>query len=293
MKEKTVFYKSSGAITALFLLGNAIIIMPYKGADEYTFLGFLASAICGIFAIIFLNPLADFLDKEQTNKAINIIKIILLLSLAVASAFLVAEAFRDFTNFISEIILPDIRKTVIVITFAFTILFFVLKRQEHILKFSLLCCGFTIISIIFFFFATFKNFDMRNVFIFRLPSPQEFWNAISPYLKRVVLPILLIPFYRIFVFGNKHATACTHGTILGFILLGLCILSSILLFSPQLAGRLDYPYAAAISTITVGKLFTRMDGFSYLLYFAATIIKINICAFVSFQALKRINRLLV
>ena len=289
MKEKTVFYKSSAAATALFVLGNSVIIMPAKSADEYTFLGFIVAAIIGTLAVFILNPLADFLANEQQTTLIKIIKVIIFSALSLSAAFFAASTFTDFTEFIREIILPQTPKAVIILIFLLAVVFFALKRQEDTLKFALLCCGFSVVAIIFFFFATLGNFDMRNIFIFRLPGIKEFSNSVLPYLSNVVSPILLLPFYRVFVFGNKRATACVHGAVLGFILLGLCILSSVLLFSPQLAGKLDYPYAAAISTITVGKLFTRMDGFSYFLYFSAAIIKINICIYVSITAMKKIK----
>ena len=39
-----------------------------------------------------------------------------------------------------------------------------------------------------------------------------------------------------------------------------------MLFGPTFAARIEYPYTAAVSTVSVGRLFTRMDYFSYFIY---------------------------
>ena len=60
-------------------------------------------------------------------------------------------------------------------------------------------------------------------------------------------------------------------------LAALVLLNSVMLFGAELAGKFDYPYSAAISTISVGYLFSRMDGFSYFLGFACTLVRIGVC----------------
>ena len=50
-----------------------------------------------------------------------------------------------------------------------------------------------------------------------------------------------------------------------------------IVFGSDFAGKLKYPYASAISTVTLGNLFTRMDGFAYLIFFASVIVKITVC----------------
>ena len=57
----------------------------------------------------------------------------------------------------------------------------------------------------------------------------------------------------------------------------LVLLNSVMLFGAELAGKFDYPYSAAISTISVGYLFSRMDGFSYFLGFACALVRIGVC----------------
>ena len=291
--QKAVFYKSSAAACALFVRGNAVMVFPTKTADEYTFLGFLVSAVCGIGLCIAFIPIADALIRENSGGVfIKIVKALVFLILAVAALHTAADAFSDFSDFSSEVILPDTAKAVITAVFGFAVIFFALKRQEDTLKFALIGFVFTAVAAVFFFFAMSENYNVSNIYISRLPDFGEFKNAVKPYFIKVTLPALLLPFYRGLVFGNKRSTACFTGTAIGYILLGLCILSPVMLFGTQLAGKLSYPYASAVSTVSVGKLFTRMDGFSYFIYFIAAITKINICIFIAVSALKKIRNLM-
>ena len=55
MKKETVFSSHFSALTALFILGNGVMVLPVKGADEYSFLGYLISiaiAFLLYFAVI-------------------------------------------------------------------------------------------------------------------------------------------------------------------------------------------------------------------------------------------------
>ena len=95
-----------------------------------------------------------------------------------------------------------------------------------------------------------------------------------PYIKKVTLPCFLIGvFARDNGFSKKTAVS---GAVLGNLTLAFCILNSLLLFGNKFAGRLDYPYAFAISTVTFGNLFCRLDGFAYFIYFASCLIKITL-----------------
>lgn len=281
MREKSIFAKSSVSASALFVLGNGIITLPYKGADKYTFLEFLCVSILTVLLSFLLLPIA----KKIENKGTILLKIVFLMPICIGSLFVAADTFLDFTRFISTAVLPQIPTFAIIITFLAAVIYFATKRQENILKFSLIVLFLSLLAIIFFFFATMKSFDMRNIFIFRFPKTESFLKGSIPYIQKVLLPSLILPFYSVFIFGNKKSGSLI-GTALGLSLLGICLLTSILIFSAPLASRLSYPYFSAVSTVSIGRIFTRMDAFSYLLYFSSSIIRISICIFTSFKALK-------
>lgn len=293
MKNKTVFFTHTVALSTLFILGNAIISLPKNNADEFTFLGYLSACIISILLYFIVIPLSDifFCDGIIANSKSfkKLFLCVVYLVVAICALWCSAHTFIDFINFARKIILPDMSKALIAITFLATVVFFILKRQENILKFTLIAFWFILIAIIFFWFATFENFNFRNIFIFRLPEINRLIKSTKEYIINPILPSMLLPIYIRILFNKKRSGNAFSGLLVGLCVLGVCILSALLLFGPHFAGRLDYPYSSAVSTVTVGRLFTRMDGFSYFIYFAASIVKINVCAFIVKICLKRIN----
>lgn len=294
MKNKTLFFTHLVSVCALFILGNAVIILPQKNADEYTFLVYMAVAVISAVLCIGVLPLVNlvFSQDEINSFSKKLLLAILYIAVAVFALFCAGDTFYDFGKFAGEVLLPDTSRFIIFSVFLLAIAFFCSRRQEDSLKFFLLCFIFCLALIIFFFFATAHNYSPRNIFIFRLPSLKTFISGAKPYLSELLFPSLLLPVYQVLVFKKSRKTALFCGATSGFIILGLCILSSLLLFGADFAGRLDYPYAAAVSTITVGRLFTRMDGFSYFIYFSASLCKITVCVFIIKSCLKRLDRLL-
>lgn len=293
MKKKTVFFTHSAALSALFVLGNAVIGMPRKTADGYTFLGYIAVGLTSVLLILAVIPLANGIFAENTAQKAGGIKKALLAAafaaVAVAALFCAADAFYDFCRFVSKVLLPDTSETVIFIVFAAVAVFFCTRRQEDILKLTMLSFWLCLVIVLFFFFAAFYNYNLRNIFIFSLPDFKTFTSQAKPYFINPLLPCLLLPVYQVLVFKKCRTGAVVSGTFTGFLMLGLCILSSLLLFGTALSGKLDYPYASAVSTVTVGRLFTRLDGFSYLIYFISSLSKITACIFIVRSCLKRLG----
>ena len=99
-----------------------------------------------------------------------------------------------------------------------------------------------------------------------------------------------MPIFLKFFFDDTRTKQGFSGVIIGACLLGMCILSPILLFGAQLSGQLDFPNSYAVSTVTVGRLFTRLDGFAYFVYFVSSVIKITVCISVVRESLKTIDK---
>ncbi|MBE6780781.1 MAG: hypothetical protein E7545_07370 [Ruminococcaceae bacterium] len=245
-------------LSCLFILGSGIINLPFAFADKLTFLGFLIAFLIAIpltFAVIKL----DFLRLP-----------ILLLAL-----YLAADALVIFLKFIEYTLLGSRQNFWILLLFILPLIYFCFRKPPEIFNFSLICgllCG---LLLIFFFFATFKDFNFKNIYIYSLPNVKNLFYQTVPYIKTVTLPIVVL---TLFAKQNNIGTAVTlSGIFSGAALLVISILNSVLLFGAEMAGELSYPYANAISTVTFGNLFSRLDGFSYFIYFVTAIIKITVC----------------
>lgn len=260
ISDTSSFSKHFVALFALFILSNAVITLPSKNADRFTFLGFL---VCFIISFILYCLILNLNSK-------------ITLYLAVLPAFYLAlDAFLDYLNFISQNLLPETQRFFIIFPLVLTVIVFAKSKTSAILKFSLLSFVFCALAICFFFFATAKDFEISNIFIKSVPNLKTLWVQTLPYLKKIVLPSALLPLYA--NIKNQQKKTAFGGLITGYILIGVCLLNSLLLFGNEFSGLLDFPYASAISTVTFGNLFTRMDGFSYFIYLVGCLIKITVC----------------
>ncbi len=245
-------------LSCLFILGSGIINLPFKNADKLTFLGFLIAFLVSIplaFAVLKI----DFLKFP-----------IMLLAL-----YLAADTLVMFLKFISNTLLGNSQNFWILLLFMLPLIYFCFRKPTEIFNFSLLCGLLCALLLIFFFFATFKDFNFKNIYIYSFPSFKDLFNQTVPYVKTVTLPILVL---TLFAKQNNIGTVVTlSGISVGAVFLIISILNSVLLFGAEMSGELLYPYANAISTVTFGNLFFRLDGFSYFIYFVTALIKITVC----------------
>ena len=264
MNSKKNYHIHFIALALLFVLGNACITAPSKTANEYNFLAFLvagiaAIAVYGISCHITINRLT-------------------LLPIWLLSFYCIADAFITFAKFISDNLLPGSPRFLIVVPLAVILIYISFKNVNVLLKFSLISGILAVGVIILFFVSTLKDFDVKNVFIYRLPDASDFLEQLLPYVKSMVIPVVLLA-----VFGKieqiKSLTAIT-GVAIGVVCFGLCILNAVLLFGIRFSAILDYPYYSAGSTVTFGYLFTRLDGFLYFLYLATVLVKSAVGIFV-------------
>lgn len=290
--QKRIFTKASVSAGALFVLGNAVMVFPLKNGDEFTPLGISISFIIGIILYILAIPFYNFLlNCRYNNMPIKILKCLSFLIIILFSVFIAADVFKTFTKFISEIILPKTPLWLIAITLGAVVIYFITKRQEDFLKFSLICFVFVMVAVIAFFLLSLGDYNWENLKISHFPDFKKLIENTKPYILNPAIHSLLLPLYYKLIF-KKEKISGHMGYILGISLLSVCILSVILLFGTKLSCRLSFPYASAISTISVGRLYTRLDGFSYFIYFASSIIKINICSFIAISCIKKIEKII-
>lgn len=295
MKKQIVFFTHSVAACALFILGDAVIIMPQNAANKFTFLGFLISFVSGLALIAITAPFLNriFLADTATHRITKKIILAIIYSLTALFALWCAGCtFKNFSAFANEVMLGEISKALAIIIFCAVVLYFSLHRQENILKFCLLAFWLVVAVAVFFFLACITRYNFRNAFIFNIPSYKELISQTKPYILNPLIPSLILPVYNSLVFKNKSSRAVLTGLTVGFAVLGICILNSILLFGTEFAGELAFPFSSAVSTVTVGRLFTRLDEFSYFVYFITSLIKITVSIYVLKSCLKKTNNIL-
>ena len=252
------------ALTVLFVLGNACITTPQKNADRFNFLAFMIS--CVIAVLVYL--IACFIPINR----ITVIPVWLL------GFYCISDAFITFVKFISYDLLPQTQRFLIILPIALLLIYIGLQKSDVLYKFSLLCGVLSVAVILFFFISTAKDFNVKNIFIYKLPRMDALYRQVLPYLKSIALPAILLSFFAREENIKKSTALC--GLAFGFLAFGICLLNSVLLFGIEFSGVLDYPYSSAGSTVTFGNLFTRMDGFLYFVYLATCVAKCAVGIFV-------------
>ena len=245
-------------LSALFILGSSIINLPFNNADKLTFLGFIVAFLLSLL-LVFLVYEFNFLKYP----------IVLL------AVYFIGETLIVFLQFISKTLLPKSQNFWVLLLFLVPLIYFCFRKTTEILNFSLIsgvACG---LLLIFFFFATLKDFNLENIYIYSFPKVKNLFYQALPYVKSVTLPTAVLALY-----AKQHKTSKTvaiTGICVGNAFLLVSIFNSVLLFGAKMSGEFNYPYAMAISTVTFGNLFSRLDGFSYFIYFVTTLIKATVC----------------
>ena len=274
METKQNYALHTVALSALFLLGDALIDIPLPSADDKTFLCFLASVVITVILFLisyYISGLVFSLKKHpKTYKASATVVSLFILSAA-------AVTLARFVKFAKAVILPDVNIFALAALFFTVLLFLIFAKEKTLLKYSLLSFIVAAVIIIFFFILSLSDLTPQNIFIFNVPGLNQLFKGTYPYILRIALPVCILPFYLRGVLEGKYKKEMLIGVSGGCGLSALVLLNSVMLFGAELAGKFDYPYSAAISTISVGYLFSRMDGFSYFLGFACALVRIGVC----------------
>ncbi len=263
VRNKALYSKHFLMLSLLFILGNACIVSPVEGADKYNFFVFLVSCLLSM-ALAFV---AYFIPINR----VSVIPIYLL------CFYVFGDSLIIFLKFISDSLLSNTSKLFTVLPLIVVLVYLAFKKKDTLFKFTLICGVFTLAVILFFFLATLKDFNVKNIIIYKLPSLDNLFFQSIFYIKTLSLPSVLL---GIFAKQEKIKKGILIGGLgLGLLCFAVTVLNSVLLFGIEFSGRLDYPYSAAGSTVTFGNLFTRLDGFLYFVYAATCITKCTIAIF--------------
>ena len=287
MTAKPTYNKHLVSLTAFFILGDAIIALPCAYTGGVSLFGFLFAALAAAILYFAAVPLANcFIIGKGTARIFSAPWLLL----ATAYAFYNAgAAFINYTDFVNRVLLPETPRFFIAAAFILAAVFLASRRQEVILKLSLIFLAAAAVTVLLFFLLSAKDYNAENIAINSLPNLKVLFTVARPYLFKLSLPALLIPVYSALFTGESRIRAPFLGLLTGLAIIALCLLESLLLFGAPLAKRLEFPLAAAVSTVTVGQLFSRMDGIVYCLFFAAALIKTAVCMKLAYFALIRVK----
>ncbi|MBR5923682.1 MAG: GerAB/ArcD/ProY family transporter [Clostridia bacterium] len=265
------------AAVAVFTVANGMIKAPYFSGS---ILPFVAAFILGVPAFCGVGIL-----RLKLYGCCNLyVKRTALFIVFAFAGFAAILATSEFSRFIFDDVLVHENYLVIKAVFAVCVFALSVCEENVIYKFSLLCA--VLVSTVFFvlFLTSVKTFDANNIKS-ALTFSDFSLKQTGAYFARTILPALIA---AVHVCENKKAVkAGAFGIAWAFALCSLVLLDCILSFSLPLAAKLDYPYIDDISTVTVGSLFTRMDGFAYIAFFVCYLLKCALCVSLGAKCLEK------
>lgn len=259
------FSRHFGALCALFLLGGGLLY-PFRTGP---FLTALLAAVLLSFLAFFLSNKLFYADIACQNPFKKGLFGLLWAAAMVWALFCFADSFKRFTRFATDLLLKTDKMTVAVLIFALVTTILLFKGNRVIYKYALLSFVLSVGILIFCFIAFSGNFDFKNLLCFKRSDTADFLGSLYFCLYSITLPCLLLPFVK--PDRNPSLKQANMGLIVGAVLLFGCSLSVLLIFGESFAKILEYPFAAAVSTISLGRLFTRPDYISYYIYFICAI----------------------
>ncbi len=261
-----------------------MIIMPFMNGF-YSLAGFVISALAGVLVCLIIIPLT----KKIITCKLSFLKGIILYSVSVFALFILAETFKIFCEFSANILLESSQYLPTVL-FGAVCFYFGFRRQANILKFSLLGFVYTAVVILIFTALLLPNLKVENITFPENFNALELTSGFKFEFLNIFLPVILLCFYQYAINGNAQKSAVTVGVIIGAVILLVCALSVVMLFGSEFSSVLDYPYLSAVSSVSVGKLFSRLDAVLYFVFFLSSLLRIEVCIFVIKFCLKKIGK---
>ncbi|MBE6729974.1 MAG: hypothetical protein E7568_07080 [Ruminococcaceae bacterium] len=283
MTEKINTTPSVFLIT-VFILGNSVINLPFTKYGGNALLGYILSVLIGIVYIFFCYRAAK-INKDSNSYFYKVF----LGFFIIYCIFCGLICTRNFITFSDKVILPEVSSFLPSLLFLISLYFLSSVKKEVIIKTALISGLIITVILLLLFIISISNMKFSNIIIKDEISLGKILYECSSYFGlSFSQSIILMPF---FMNTNLKTPKNTYikGFLLGSFLLLVSFLQCILIFGYNLASTLLNPYASAISITTLGNSYTRLEGFSYFIYFASSLIKTAICLRVSVDLSEKIN----
>ena len=241
------------ALSALFTLGNAIILPP-----EFTVINLVLIPIVSLAMLAF----------SSVKFCKNIIAFLAAIYGALATAV-------DYISFLKQEQTTATSIVLLIVAFGLAVAVFWDANRHAIYKYSLFMFLLVAVILALCLVAGRTNFEYTN-----LTESIKNTNVSVNKIFALCLPLVALSSFT--SNENSRQKPLLFGVMTGVLLLFITMLQSVL----TLGNASNFPYLKAVSTISVGSLFTRLDGLVWFVFFVTSIIKTIVCINVIVVVLK-------
>lgn len=260
------FIKHKISLLSIFILGNTVIVFP-KG------IGIQSAVISLILSILPTLLISYFLLKSLDN--LGHLNIFLKMAIILFSVLVFVISARDYISFVDAVRLPKTAR--FVISFLFVLIALVLGncKRKVIYLFSLFSVIITALIIVTVFLFSLNKLSFESLFNQSTDLKILIRQTLTFFIHS--FGQILIPLFFFSRGKSDNKKIMKYGISVSFLLMLIYVLNIMLVLGSDAASIVEYPYTALTSVVSFGRNFSRLDGFTYYIYFYSSLIKSAIC----------------
>ena len=242
-------------------------------------IGLLLSALGALIPALLLYPFFHWLYRKSLARhpTKKLVAILLSLSLGIYSLFCAYLCFSDYVGYAMEIVLPKGEALLLAAAFLLAAVWLSGVSKKGMDVFSLVCFAAVCGCVLLLFAFGMRHYRWEYLSSSVPKSMQGILHPIPTLLKDSLLPLLPLAAYFALTVPRRGGRMLVTGTTIGYAVLLLCILQTLLTFGAKYAAQPPYPYSFAVRVISIGPYFFRLEGFSYFTEYIACLVRTSIC----------------
>lgn len=260
-------------LAVITLVADLFLSLKFTGNLASDVIGISSAFVLSALTVLFIKFLLNLLyksrlkNKNLIENSVGFLFLILFLILIVFTLSSFCEFAAPFMLSTKNIFFPSC------LTFLIALLLGG-KKDTVLYKISLIILPVTLTTLILIAAFSVQFMDAKYLAVYKLPDASFIKVYLPIYLKLTASAAPLL------VFCDKvKYKSLASSYLIAFLVIAVCFINVLGIFGSELASTLNYPYAVAVSTASMGEIFSRLDGFFYAICFFATLIKTGLCVF--------------
>ena len=286
-------FKHTVCLIAVFLIGNMIISFPKGEGQRGSLWGFFICLAFSFLLVLFYSYLQSYngfsLNMFSNSSLLSLFSLFAVLTLCLFSYIVCC---KEYIVLVDTLRLNNTSRFLIAPVFILLTALLSTSKTKLVKSFSLVSFAVVLICSIFMFLLSVSQ-SKPNLFYSALPIDikQNFIQALTYFIHSFGQIIIVLLFI-----GKKSRASSKKLLLLGIsagsAVFFICLLQVLFHLGPFVTELLDFPYAAATGSVTAAKSYSRLDGFTYYIYFICSLIKASVIFASAIKAAKSKNKYL-
>ena len=259
-------------LCSLALVGDIILLFSFSSNITSDIIGLISAFLLAVVFALVIKSIADLFFKRKL-KNIKIPGILLSAILCLLLITIALFTVMNFSEFAGEVMLSSRSVAVPFVTVSALAVYIALCGKNTVNKISLLLFPVAVLSVVLIFAFSVQFMSVKYLIPYKMPETGQAFSVFLPVFLNLVATA--VPIAVISKGVKKRHVAVSY--LFGVLLLAFCAVCPLAIFGSELASTIYYPYSKAVSTASMGHIFSRMDGFLYAVCFFSALMKTALC----------------